>query len=313
MKILFKTIAIAVAGAAMLKSCNKDQVSEIYTPAEGDGMFSFNATTTAAFEFSDDNPVLSIDVYRSTTSGTATVQLTSTQTFGSQTVNVVDVPAELTFEDGSGRAVLSITANDNMEAATNYTLTISMGDESVSPGGNQSITLTVSQAYSWISLGMGQFYDNIGLAVDLDGDGKLTTAEELAVQEVEILKADGYDRWRIVNPWGNRDAVALSWGSSAVLDEYSAYWEFYLLEDGAHVRWDGSLVPGILYESLGEQIIYQVPSDVNEAAYGYMDENIGFISEGVVQLHPAASIENTTSWFGQIPVIVAFPGYELPL
>ena len=311
MKILFKTIAIALAGAAMLTSCNKEQISETYTPAEGDGLFSFNATSTAAFEFSEDNKVLNLDVYRATTNGTATVQITSTQTVGNETVNVLDVPAELTFEDGNGRAVLSITANDNMEAATNYSVTISLAEGSVSPGGNASITLTVSQAYNWISLGMGQFYDNLGLAVDLNGDEQLTTPEELQIQEVEILQAEGYDRWRIVNPWGNREAVALSWGSSAVLDEYSAYWEFYLLEDGVHVSWDGYVVPGILYTSLGEQIIYEVPSDVNPDAYAEMDDAIRFVSDGIIQLNPAASIENTTSWFGQIPVMVALPGYSL--
>lgn len=303
----------ALVGAAVLTSCSKDQVSEIYTPAEGDGMFSFNATTTAAFEFSDDNPVLNIDVYRSTTDGAATVQLTSTQTSGSQTVNVVDVPAELTFEDGNGRAVLSITANDNMEAATNYTLTISIGDESVSPGGNQSITLTVSQAYSWITLGMGQFYDNLGFSVDLDGDGLLTTAEELAIQEVEILKADGYDRWRIVNPWGNRDAVALSWGESAVLDEYSAYWEFYLLEDGVHVRWDGAVLPGILYSDDYGAVNYYYPSDYSGADLSAWSEGIGiYDTNGVFGLNPAGVLPDGGVYFtNPMNIYVALPGINL--
>lgn len=311
MKRLFKTIAIALAGAAMLVSCSKDQMGVTYTPAEGDGMFSFNATATAAFEFSETSTTLNLDVYRSTTSGAATVPITSTQLMGTQAVNVLNVPSELAFEDGQGRAVLSITANDNMEAATNYSVTISLGEGAVSPGGNQSITLTVSQAYTWISLGMGQFYDNLGLAVDLDGDGLLTTPEEFGIQEVEILKADGYDRWRIVNPWGNRDAVALSWGSSAVMDSYSPYWEFYLLEDGVHVAWDGAIAPGIMYEDLGEQIVYVIPTTINPTAYAAMDENIKFLSEGIVGLNPAASIENTTSWFGQVDVQVAFPGYSL--
>lgn len=317
MKRLFKILAIAVAGAAVLSSCSKDQVTATYSPMEGDGGYSFGAPSTLNFEFSSEKPVMSIDVYRATTEGTATVQVSSTQMLGDQAVSVLDVPTELSFEDGSGKAVLQIGYNESIQPATNYSITVTLAN--VTPGGNQSVSFTASLAYTWVSLGTedspyGQLYDNLAYGVDLDGDGYLTGPEEFNLQDVEVLKADGYDRWRIINPWGNREGIATSWGSSAVLSEYSQMWEFYIRTDignGSNVRWDGSVIPGILYESLGEQIVYQMPSDVNAAAYGQMDEAIGFMSDDIVQLNPAASIENTTSWFGQVNVILGFPGVDL--
>lgn len=311
MKRLVKIFSIAIAGATLLYSCNTEQITAVYSPVDGEGQYSFNASATANFEFSQDNPVMNIDVYRTTTDGAASVKITSKQLMSGVEANVLDVPSEVTFEDGSTMAVLSVTYNSNILPATNYNVTISLEEGATSPGGKGSISFVASLAYTWISLGTGQFYDNLAFGVDLDGDGMLSTPEEFQIQEVEILKADGYDRWRIVNPWANRDALAISWGSSAVLGSYSEVWEFYLLEDGVHVSWDGSMVPGILYESLGEQIIYQLPSDINAEAYGDMDDNIKFISSDIVQLNPAASIENTSSWFGQVSVYLGFPGVDL--
>ena len=282
-----------------------------YTPAEGDGMFSFNATATAAFEFSETSTTLNLDVYRSTTSGAATVQITSTQLMGTQAVNVLNVPSELAFEDGQGRAVLSITANDNMEAATNYTVTISLGEGAVSPGGNQSITLTVSQAYTWISLGMGQFMDQNAYAMDLDGDGYLTTPEEFGIQEVEILKADGYDRWRIVNPWGNRDLIALGWGAENVLDEYSSFWEIYLVDDEGHIKWDGAMIPGIMYPDM-DQILYYYPSEYYSAIAAWDEDIMYFENPGIFRLGAAGAIGDTGSYFtSPQSIYVAMPGVDL--
>lgn len=311
MKRLVKIFSIAIAGSALLFSCSTEQISSVYSPLDGDGQFSFTASATANFEFSQDNPVMNIDVYRVNTEGTATVKVTSTQLMGEDAVQVLDVPAEVVFQDGSATSVLSITYNDNILPATNYNIKVSLEEGATSPGGESSISFVASLAYTWVSLGMGQIYDNLAFGVDLDGDGLLTSPDEAQIQDVEILKADGYDRWRIVDPWANRDALAIAWGSSAVLNTYSSVWEFYLLEDGVHVSWDGNLVPGIMYESLGEQIIYQIPSTINPDAYGSMDDNIKFATSDIVQLNPAASIENTTSWFGQVGVYLGFPGVDL--
>lgn len=316
MKNILKIFSITALGLVLAASCSKDQVGEIYTPGSDEtAIFAFSSTAIPSVEFSQDNPVIEIDVFRSTLNGPSTVNLTNTQTQninGTATpVNVLDIPALLTFSEGSYTAKLKIGYNETIEAATNYNITISMEDGSTIAGGNSSVSFSALLAYTWESLGLGQIYDNLVFGVDLDGDGMLTTKEEFAIQDVEILKAVGYDRWRVVNPWGNRDAVALSWGSSAVLKEYSAYWELYLKEDGLHLTYDNILYPGILYESLGEQIVFQLPSTVG-SSYVSMDNNILFDAEsGVFILNPAACIENTTNWFGQVSVYVALPGVDL--
>lgn len=308
MKSLFKIFTAAFIGTVLLASCNKEQKSEIYT-ADGDGLYSFVASSIPDIEFTPNVSSAVVDILRSTTKGEATLSLTVTQTDPNGPCTILNIPSQVNFADGESIVHVPITFNEGIKEEVTYNVTLAFAEDQCTPGGVSEVSFACTYAL-WESLGMGQLYDNLAFGVDLNDDQMLTTAEEYQIQEVEVLKSLTSERWRIVAPWGNRTALGKPWPNP--LSTFSNSWEFYLLEDGEHVAWSGYLRPGINYDdgSVSGEIVYLYPTDYSPSLTDY-NSNIGFIKDGIVSLSPVAIINGTTSWFGQTALYLALPGYDI--
>lgn len=209
-------MATALVGAAVLTSCSKDQVSEIYTPAEGDGIYSFETTSLPAVEFTPSNTTARIEVIRTSSEGESTLAITSTQSAGDSPANVLNVPSEVTFADGENFAFITVTINGDIQENTNYRLSLSIAEESCTPGGQSATSLSFTYAL-WESLGQGEFYDNVS--------GVLVTPE--------IIKYVGAERYRIMAPFTDEvsEAMAANVGG-AVGGETTDYIEFTVDAEG---------------------------------------------------------------------------------
>lgn len=308
MKRLFKTIAIALAGAAMLVSCSKDQMGVTYTPAEGDGLFTFNATGTAAFEFGPESPNMTIELYRSVADAEATVSVTSTQMLGETPVSVLNVPAEATFEAGSHTAHVTITYNENLRADNTYSISLSIPAEQTSLGGNSTIAFNASMAYVWESLGTnGQFYDNMG--------GLIVPVEVLLATNSSVPNS----RYRIMNPYPAEAQAAIAAGVGAsVGGPVSEYIEFVVDPETGYLTWSGYWNCGVLVDPTlsFSHLNYWFGTESPFAGATEFPKECGMMMEGIFQFKPHVSAfaneEQSSGWtIGSAYEYLALPGYDL--
>lgn len=287
MKILFKTIAIALAGAAMLTSCNKEQISETYTPAEGDGIYSFEASSVPAVEFTPSKTTAQIEVIRTNAEGAATLAVTSSQTDGENAVNVLNVPSEVTFKDGENFAFITVSINENIQENVSYSLSLSIAEKDCTPGGEPAVSLSFTYAM-WESIGTGEFFD------ELMGDADVVV--------VDILQSiNNPSRYRIMNPYTNDAIEAIIAFVEGGEDKKgpSDYIEFTLNDDGS-VVWSGCWNNGVLYDSSNEMssmnYYFGTQSPFNGGA-ALVDQCFE-IKDGLIQFTPhiSAFASETSGW-----------------
>ena len=296
MKRLFKTIAIAL------------QMGVTYTPAEGDGLFTFNATGTAAFEFGPESPNMTIELYRSVADAEATVSVTSTQMLGKTPVSVLNIPAEATFEAGSHTAHVTITYNENLRADNTYSISLSIPAEQTSLGGNSTIAFNASMAYVWESLGTGQFYDNMC--------GMIVPVEVLVAANSSIPDS----RYRIMNPYP-ADAVAQIAANvgCAVGGPVSEYIEFVVDPETGSLTWSGYWNCGVLKDPTlsFSHLNYWFGTESPFAGATEFPKECGLVDEiGVYQFKPHVSAfaneEQSSGWaFNNTYEWLGMPGVDL--
>lgn len=308
MRKLFKILGITLVGAALLSSCSKDQMSEIYTPAEGDGLFTFNATGTAAFEFGIDSPSMTIELYRSIADAEATVPVSSTQMLGETPVSVLNIPAEATFEAGSHTAHVTITYNENLRADNTYSISLSIPAEQTSLGGNSTIAFNASMAYVWESLGTnGQFYDNMG--------GLIVPVEVLLATNSSVPNS----RYRIMNPYPAEAQAAIAAGVGAsVGGPVSEYIEFVVDPETGYLTWSGYWNCGVLVDPTlsFSHLNYWFGTESPFAGATEFPKECGMMMEGIFQFKPHVSAfaneEQSSGWtIGNAYEYLALPGYDL--
>lgn len=296
-----------MAGAAMLSSCNTEQISAIYTPEEGDGMYSFNASSSGNFGFGTENPVMTVELYRTAANGAATVPITSTQLLGESTVDILDIPTEAVFEDGSNVTTLQIRYNDNIQADNIYDITLSIDPAQTSPGGNASMSFKASMAYIWESLGQGEFYDNMV--------GSIVPVEILVATNSLVPDT----RYRIMNPYPESASAAIAANvGAAVGGPVSEYIEFVLNPEDGSLSWSGYWNCGVLVDPTlsFSHLNYWFGSESPFSGGEALVEDCGEVAEGVFQFAPHVSafaneeqssgwiISNTYEW-------MALPGIDL--
>ena len=177
-KILF---GFAIVMAALFTSCNKDNEGAIYNNQEGAGL-SFTASTLVAVEVPASNPVFEVEILRGNISGAASGNVTATLKVGETELSGVTVSG-YNFADGQNSTTVSVNISP-LEVGVVGSLTLTIADADASVGAIKSATMKVSKAYEWESLGKGAFVDNFfGF-----------------VSEPEIMKAKGYERYRVMAP-----------------------------------------------------------------------------------------------------------------
>ena len=111
-----------------------------------------------------------------------TVSVTETLKVGETELSGVTVSG-YNFADGQNSTTVSVNVSP-LEVGLIGSLTLTIADADASVGGVKSTTMKVSKAYEWESLGKGAFVDNFfGF-----------------VSEPEIMKAKGYERYRVMAP-----------------------------------------------------------------------------------------------------------------
>lgn len=270
MKKLLNIFAVVSLFVVLLASCNTEKINPIYTPdAAG---YSFTAKASS-FTLPATDPVFSIKVFRNTTEGSATVTLTPQASH-----NVFSVPASLTFESGEGAADLKIAMTSEAAIGVTYTLKLSIASQDASIGAVKDIDVKVNLAYNWISLGNGQFCDTWTL---------------YSIPTVEIRQAEGFDRWRVMQPYTKELLLEAEW-EGWLGGPQSAYIEFW--QEGDFLKWDTNWYAGLLYQGdAGSIIKHYYPSSLGASLADY-NELSKFIMDKVARLRPAVYIDGVGGW-----------------
>ena len=260
--------------AALFTSCNKDNEGAIYNNQGGAGL-SFTASTLSSVEVPASNPVFDVEIVRGNIVGAASGNLTATLKVGDNELPGVTVSG-YNFADGQNSTTVSVNVSP-LEVGVVGSLTLTIADADASVGAIKSATMKVSKAYEWESLGKGAFVDNFfGF-----------------VSEPEIMKAKGYNRYRVMAPCEDyrlnpnpSDTWVASWSAP-----YIELW----VEDGL-VFFD-EWFTGQNYDGDKTAPIYAYhPSAFSDLNSPEFWQHSKFLSDKVIQLAPYYYIDGLGGW-----------------
>ena len=303
---IFK-IFLAAAASILAVACNLDQVNDIYT-AEGSEP-SMLQTVFTETELEATLETVSIPVVRSNASDAFTVKLVATLPVGitvAGEATVVDTlengrvvyNTAVSFAAGEAQTacVLNVSA---MEVGSSYkgTIAIAEGEAYNENKVTMSTSFTLGKAYTWVSVGQAEWFDQLSLMSD----------DSYGIQTVEVLKAEGFDRYRIMNPYANTDQLAAAWGASSLGGNKSSFIEFWILENGSNIAWDGWWFPGILYDGDGTDIKAYLPS-VLSASLATDDAKSKKIADTAFIFYPYWYIDGLGGFGTKYPCVLAISG-----
>lgn len=259
---------------------------------------SFVQSTTFNTEILGTATTFDITLSRNTSAEAATVAVKSTLS------SDIVCPASVTFNAGESTATLTLDVS-GMQVGTKYTGTIALAD-SASYNANIAVVstnVTLQKVYTWVSIGKGEWFDNF----------LLYSGTSLGIQEVEVLKAEGFERYRIIAPYANIDQLkagtAAHFGAKASLagpsDNKDSYIEFWVLENGENIAWDGWWYPGVLYQGIDMKGYY--PSYLS-SSLAAEDAKSGFYDELVVGFYPYWYMDDLGGFGAKYPCFLSLPG-----
>lgn len=266
---------MAIVAAALFTSCNKDVEGAIYSNQSNAGV-SFTASTLSAVEVPASNPVFDVEIVRGNTVGAATGSLSATLMAGKTEIPGVTV-SSYSFADGQNSTTVSVNISP-LEVGVAGSLTLTIADADASVGGVKSATMKVSKAYEWKSLGKGQFYDNFfGMT-----------------SQPEILKAEGFDRYRVIEPCEDFRAEAIAGGDTWAAASSAPFIELWV-EDGL-VFWEDWFT-GQNYDGDKTQPIMAChPSGWSSMSTADFWQHSKFLDEKTIQLAPYYYIDGVGGW-----------------
>lgn len=179
-----------IASCCLFTACGDDDDYKAGAPAEGQGVFFSN---TASSKINLDSKATSFDVQigRSVTGSTATVELTVEDPSGKFTI-----PTSVSFAADAEMATLTIGYNPEeleYDAYTKITLTVK-GGGNTTPYGFSTYTFEVGIPAPWKSIGKATYID--AFVGELYGLGN--TTYQVEIQENEEIPG----LYRLVNPYG---------------------------------------------------------------------------------------------------------------
>ena len=269
---------LTIVAAALFSSCNKDNEGAIYSN-QGNAGVSFTASTLSTVEVPASNPVFDVEIVRGNTVGAATGNLTATLKAGDEVIPGATVSA-FNFADGQNSTTVSVNIAP-LAVGVAGTITLTIDDADASIGGVKSATMKVSKAYEWTKLGVGQYIDNwLGYSSD-----------------VEIYKAEGFDRYRVIAPYAeyvtSEQAVA-DWGADWLDPTKSVAQLDVWIEDGLAFYEDYPI--GINYEADKAQPIYVC----HPSGWSSMQDPSfwahNMMGDGYIQIAPYYYIDGLGGW-----------------
>ncbi len=276
---------------ALLASCNVDFIATEYA---GNSSVSFGQSVVSNTEIPASQTTYSIDLVRGNASAAQTINIAATLPAG------ISCPASASFAAGEYSTTIDLDIS-SLEVGVTSKGTLSIEDALNKEEKAISIkttSFTLAKAYTWQNIGKGEFYD--GLALQPSDD-------DLGIIKVDILKAEGFNRWRVLTPFP-KDNVIAAWSPDYWVGGESTVIELWEDEEGT-IHWDSPIKTGLTYLSLGTNcyIYYYYPEDYN-SKYAADNALNCFVADNVIQLYDAMIIENSTSWFGWGAQYLMLPG-----
>ena len=180
MKNIIKSCIAFAAIVLVAVSCNVDAIGTKLTPGDATAA-SFLQTVVNDQAISASATTYEITIGRTAANGSATVNLTSNLPAGM-------CPSTATFDAGSYETTIPLNISSvNVGTIVKGSIAID-GQDSFA---RSTVSVTLAKAYDWSSIGKGEFLDNFW---------------EGFLAEVEILKADGYDVYRVLKPYAEETA-----------------------------------------------------------------------------------------------------------
>lgn len=199
MKYLNKISVLLMAlVTGLFTACNTDQEGPTY---DKQGV-SFLSSSLSGVSVPSTDPTFTVDVVRATAEGTLSGNVTISAAMGNVPLEGCTVTG---FNFAEGETTTQITVNVeplSIGSELNVTLTLDVADDVIAVGGNRSTTITVQKDYNWVELGTGTFVENFFVGVEVP---------------VTIMKAEGFDRYRVVAPYDGVYANGVPDGFSASL------------------------------------------------------------------------------------------------
>lgn len=293
MKKIFKVLSSLAVAVVLVSACNVENVKAIYTPV-GQNEVSFSQSVFVDKEISGTATSVDIQIARSNASAELSVPLTTTLPAE------IGVPTSVTFASGEYTAIVTLDVSA-MVVGTVYKGKIEVGDTTLF---NKSVSvpevsLTLSKVYTWVSLGKGQWYDLLVLSQE----------NSLGIREVEILKADGFDRWRIIEPYTVEAIEAADW--TARKDYLPKYIEIYEYDkDGQKLLgWDDYWMTGIEYDKDIPTKAYFPDGRLNDSGKLPLNKRL---SDDIFQLVPSYYMDGLGGWASKAyPCYLGLPGVDL--
>lgn len=197
---------LMVLSLCVFTSCEQENEGTLYNANNQGLSFTFNS-----FEFSApaNNPVISVPVYRAVANDACTTSITvATEAPG------VTVPTNVSFAAGEHETTIDINLGSELGVGVKATFTITLNEADASIGGVAKTTVTAYKEYVFVSLGTGTFQDNWALG---------------GTYNVEIQKAEGFDRYRVIDPYKegltNDDGEWENWIAMGTRCPYIEFWE----------------------------------------------------------------------------------------
>ena len=229
---------LMVLSLCVFTSCEQDNEGAIHN-ADNQGLsFTFNA-----FEMSApaNNPVISVPVYRALAGEAFSSNITVSATDGDgNAVTSISAPSSVSFAAGENKAAIDINLGEELGVGEVIDITIALNEADASVGGVSETVVSAYKEYVFESLGMGTFQDNWTFAG--------------FTYNVEIQKADGFNRYRVIDPYKegltNDDGAWEDWIAMGTRCPYIEFWE---VTDGLILFNNFAL--GINYEAAASQPI----------------------------------------------------------
>lgn len=284
MKFNIKHTFIAAVALISLASCSEGQYWT--EPADKGQVIAFvKPAETITLAATDNMDSFTVKVNRSQTAGDLDVPVT----FTTKATEVLSGPASVSFKNGENVADYTISIGQ-LIPGDSYSATIEVavpeGTITHPDARNLKYTFTISKTLSWSSLGMGSFLD----AWVMDN------AE--APYSVEIMKADGLDRYRVMNPYKEYFTTIgpESWGDwiATTGPQYIEFWE-----NAAGTLSFNSFATGLNYEGVDGQGIGAYSWTAFAEGSGYTGDFDVWYQPGFAVLSPVYYIPGLGG-FGQI-------------
>lgn len=258
--------------AAMISSCSDKGYWE-EAPREPGYSFDCSQYTES---LSPGAQEIKITLNRSVNTSDASVNVTFTP--GSNCPSDITVESPVVFAAGSNTAEVIVKIADAQPPYT-YSGKLTFDGEA-SYAGISSCDLKMPVSYTWTSIGTGQFLD----AWVMDN--------ATSMYDVEILKADGFERYRVLNPYKEyyETIGSASW-DNWIATTGPAYVEFWEVADGT-----------LSFTAYNSGLIYQAVAGQNIGVYPYSAFTSGvagydiWYSKGLAVLSPIYYVNGVGGW-----------------